>query len=248
MHGGIDGYSRLVVFLRCSSNNRAATVANLFLGATTEFCWPSRVRTDKGGENAEVARLMVEKRGEGRGSILQGSSVHNQRIERLWRDMRKMVTEYFRLLFYFLERNNLLNPNDELDLAALHYVFIPRINENLEKFKVSWNNHKLSTEKQKTPNQLYILGMLNLFGSEYTAIKDFFESNVIDPNYYGVEEPDVIDAASEGEEAVVVPETMQNLSNASLQELQLQVNPLERDTNHGISLYIRAKEFLSQQN
>lgn len=248
MHGGIDGYSRLVVFLRCSSNNRAATVTNLFLGATTEFCWPSRVRTDKGGENAEVARLMVEKRGEGRGSIFQGSSVHNQRIERLWRDMRKMVTEYFRLLFYFLERNNLLNPNDELDLAALHYVFIPRINENLEKFKVSWNNHKLSTEKQKTPNQLYILGMLNLFGSEYTAVKDFFESNVIDSNYYGVEEPDVIDAASEGEEAVVVPETIQNLSNASLQELQLQVNPLEWDTNHGISLYIRAKEFLSQQN
>ncbi|RMX55916.1 hypothetical protein pdam_00006243, partial [Pocillopora damicornis] len=72
-------------------------------GATTEFCWPSRVRTDKGGENAEVARLMVEKRGEGRGSILQGSSVHNQRIERLWRDMRKMVTE-----LYFLS-NELLS-------------------------------------------------------------------------------------------------------------------------------------------
>ena len=54
----------------------------LFLGATTEFCWPSRVRTDKGGENAEVARLMVEKRGEGRGSILQGSSVHREAVER----------------------------------------------------------------------------------------------------------------------------------------------------------------------
>ena len=49
------------------------------------------MRTDKGGENSEVARLMVEKRGEGRGIILQSSSVHNQRIERLWRDIRKMV-------------------------------------------------------------------------------------------------------------------------------------------------------------
>ena len=91
VHGGIDEYSRLVVFLRCSSNNRAATVANLLLGATTEFCWPSRMRTDKGGENSEVARLLVEKRGEGRGIILQSSSVHSQRIERLWRDIRKMV-------------------------------------------------------------------------------------------------------------------------------------------------------------
>ena len=216
MHGGIDGYSRLVVFLRCYSNSRAATVANLFLGATTEFFCPSRVRTDKGRENSEVARLLVEKRGEGRGSILRGSSVHNQTIERLWRGMRKMFTEYFRLLFHFLERNYLLSPNDELNLAAPHYVFTPRINENLEKFKVSWNSHKVSTEKQKTPNQLYILGMLNLFRSEYSAVKDFFESSIIESNHYGVEEPDVTDAASE-EEAVVVPEAMLHLSNASMQ-------------------------------
>ena len=100
MHGVIDGYSRLVVFLRCSSNNRAATVVNLFLSATTEFYWLQRVRTEKGEENSEVARLMAEKRREGRGSILQGSLVHNQRMERLWRDIREMVTEYFRLLTF----------------------------------------------------------------------------------------------------------------------------------------------------
>ena len=50
-------------------------MVNLFLGATTEFFWPSRVRTDKGGEKSEVARLLVEKRGEGRGNILRGSSI-----------------------------------------------------------------------------------------------------------------------------------------------------------------------------
>ena len=125
----------MVVFIKCCNNNRALTVRNLFLAATEEFCWPSRVRTDKGVENEEVKRLMLQRRGEGRGSILQGSSVHNQRIERLWRDMRKMVTEYFRRLFYFLENHALLNPSNEIDLTALHYVFIPRINRNLDKFK-----------------------------------------------------------------------------------------------------------------
>ena len=155
IHGGIDGYSRLVVYLKCSDNNRAETVGNSFLAATEEYCWPSRVRTNKGGENAVVARLMIERRGEGRGSILQGSSVHNQRIERLWRDMRKMVSEYYRRLFYFLESHLLLYPIGEVDLFSLHFVFIPRINNSLSQFRASWNNHKLSTEGQKTPNQLY---------------------------------------------------------------------------------------------
>ena len=69
MHGVIDGYSRLVVFLRCSSNNRAATVVNLFLSATTGFYWPLRVRTEKGEENSEVACFMAEKRREVAGAF-----------------------------------------------------------------------------------------------------------------------------------------------------------------------------------
>ena len=60
--------------------------------------------------------------------------------------------------------------------------------------------------------------MLNLFGSEYRAVKDFFESNIIDSQHHGVEEPDVIDSASE-EDTVVVPEAMLHLFNTSLQEL-----------------------------
>ena len=39
----------------------------------------------------------------------------------------------------------------------------------------------------------------------------------------------------------MVPKAMLHLSDASLQDLQPQVNLLERDINHGISPYIRAK-------
>ena len=51
VHGGVDGFSRIPVFLHASSNNRAATVLNLFTEAEATFGLPSRVRCDKGGEN-----------------------------------------------------------------------------------------------------------------------------------------------------------------------------------------------------
>ncbi len=50
IHGGIDGYSRLIVFLRASNNNRSSTVMNCFLIAVARYGVPSRVRTDHGGE------------------------------------------------------------------------------------------------------------------------------------------------------------------------------------------------------
>ena len=80
-------------FLNFSFNNKAETVAKLFLDATKEFYWPSRVRTDHGGENAEVAKLMLER-----------SSVHNQRIERLWRDDRTAVIGLLQKMFFFYGR------------------------------------------------------------------------------------------------------------------------------------------------
>ena len=59
IHGGIDGYSRLLVYLRASSNNRSDTVLDCFMNAVREYGLPSRVRSDKGGENVLVSQFMV---------------------------------------------------------------------------------------------------------------------------------------------------------------------------------------------
>ena len=85
VHGGIDGYSRMITFLKCSIDNKAATVLDNFIEATRKYGLPSRVRLDRGSENVEVAQYMNAKRGCNRSSHLIRSSVHNQRIERLHR-------------------------------------------------------------------------------------------------------------------------------------------------------------------
>ena len=71
VHGGIDGYSRVPVYLHASDNNRSVTVLRSKL--------PSRVRADHGGENVLVSEYMLQHpdRGPGRGSFISGKSVKN---------------------------------------------------------------------------------------------------------------------------------------------------------------------------
>jgi hypothetical protein len=85
VHGCIDGFSRRIIYLFAADNNYDATVATMFRNTAQEFGWPSRVRGDHGGENNDVAALMIAIREENRGSFIAGSSTRNQRIERLWR-------------------------------------------------------------------------------------------------------------------------------------------------------------------
>ena len=160
VHGGIDGHSRMIVYLRCSTNNLATKVYDCFLSAVDSFRLPSRVRSDKGTENVDIARYMLSHplRGPDRGSHIGGRSVHNQRIERLWRDVFSGCLHVFYHLFYDLEECEMLDASNELHLFALHFVYIPRINQNLKLFTQGHNRAPISTERGKSPLQLWIRG------------------------------------------------------------------------------------------
>lgn len=72
IHGFIDRKSRFITGIRCSTNNRAATVLDLFLEAVNKHGLPSRVHGDHGMENVRVAAYMIQQCGDGRGSYIWG--------------------------------------------------------------------------------------------------------------------------------------------------------------------------------
>jgi hypothetical protein len=155
LHGAIDGYSRRVIYLEANHNNRGATVLQAFLqGVANVSTVPHRVRADKGKENREVCAWMLITNGVGKGAFITGRSVHNQRIERLWRDVNRWLTS-FHIIFNYLRLNNYYDPDNDVDRLALIFVYLPIIRRNLSQFSRVWNNHKIRTENHRTPIQLY---------------------------------------------------------------------------------------------
>ena len=122
---GVYGYSRQVMFLRASTNNKAKTVLTIFMEATEKFGLPQQVRGDQGVENVYVAWFSNPYRCPGRGSYIASKSCHNQRIECFWRDLFHGCTFIFYYVFWFLEENSYLDISDATQLFCLHCVFTP---------------------------------------------------------------------------------------------------------------------------
>ena len=164
-------------FLSTYNNNRAHTVLELFREAVTIYGLPSRIGIDKGGENVDVAMYLLTHplRGPGRSTVIVGKSVHNQRVERMWRDVYTGVLDFYYGIFSHLQSIHMLNPDNALHLFCLHIIYLPRINRHLKK-------HNLS------PEQLWTSGLQRIAASGSHIAKEIFE-DISEVGIYIQQEP-----------------------------------------------------------
>lgn len=245
-HAGIDGHTRLITYMKCSTANTAETVYASFIKAVTECGLPQRVRSDQGGENRLIALHMIRYRGDS--GMITGSSVHNQRIERLWRDMHRCVTSIFYNAFYYLEHHGLLDPVNEKHLFALHYIYVPRINAALELFATGWNNHGMRTVHGQSPLQQFVAeqARIRAMQDRYHQQLDSVESD----EDYGIEEVGLGGCTEPEIGGIAIPPVRFILPDpeANMDSLMRCVDPSGYSDNYGIDLYQRTLQTIARFN
>ena len=146
-------------------------------------------------------------------------------------------------IYLYCSVTRYLDPSNELDVWLLQQVYIPRSNSDLQMFRGQWNNHGLSTEKGKSPLQLFVLGMLKNSNNELTAVNDVFNSDGQRQENVDVVTPDNVQSAL-GHTRVDLPVLTCPLPVQQQQEVKDYISTLQDNQDHGMSQYLSARRFI----
>jgi hypothetical protein len=159
----IDGYSRRIIWLKCSySNHDPKLVAGYYMDAVDELggC-PSSVRTDCGSENVMIAAIQCYFRNSRRAHAY-GTSPGNQRIEAWWSFFRRSRVQWWIDLFEALVTSGSYEPGHLRQTDCLRFSFMNLIQNDLVLVVHQWNTHRIRPSigarcPPGVPEELYVL-------------------------------------------------------------------------------------------
>ncbi len=146
IHSAVDGFSYNYVEVCLQQQYSNSYCQN---GVSRFGICPFRSRW----RNIGVWRYMIATHSDDHSRVITGSSVHNERIERMWRDVYRCVASTFADTFREL---GILDPLNEADL---HCTLPSTDKPSFLECQESWNNHALSTESNRIPYQLLLEGL-----------------------------------------------------------------------------------------
>lgn len=190
-------------------------------------------------------------------------SLHNIRIERLWRDVRKDSLEGFRRTFLYLAYEDLLDMDEPIDRISLFLVYEKRIQTSLDQTAKGWNNHSLRTEGNQTPIALWELSRTEAIRKGYWSGDPGDLPAVAADPLYGCDGQAPLPPAEELDEASGTSQEGKDMSLEEEREQGFRINgdaeldgareimgndfDYERDDGRwGMDVYLKVRETLTQ--
>ena len=131
-----------------------------------------------------------------------------------------------------MEENGILDPFKEVDIAALHFTFIPLINEKLDAWRHAWSKHRIRTIKT-SPLCLWVAGQINC------PLDDMSEDQLRNFGVEGILTDEEVDMRP------IITSPTDNLREIVLTQVNAEVPFESKPENYGINKFIKAKEILA---
>ena len=133
-----------------------------------------------------------------------------------------------------MEDIGILNPTNNDDLFALHFVYLEKINSNLDLWREAWIRHRLRTSGS-SPLKLFLSGNITC------PVPELVEGDL---TYYGVEGNIVQENETSDERPLYTPLDF-NVNDTCTRDLSQFLN--WTSNKHGIDIYLQVLNLLIEK-